>query len=74
MQFRLFSFHGGYLVTAPVVASTLLRSSIFGKNSTILRSDILKREVFDRIEKSTHLKRVVVREIEKSTILKRVVV
>ena len=42
------------------VGSTILRNTIFGKNSTLLRSTILKRVIFDKIEKSTILKIVVV--------------
>ena len=56
------------------VGSALLRSTLFGKNSTHLRSTLLKRVFFDKTEKSTLLKRVVVRQIEKSNILNRVVV
>ena len=36
-----------------------MRSTIFGKKSTLLVSILLKRVVFDKIEKSTLLKRVV---------------
>ena len=65
---------GGGVVPGPGVGSTLLRSTIFGENSTPLRSTLLKRVVFDKIEKSTILKIVVIREVDKSTLLKRVVV
>ena len=62
------------LVTPPGVGSTLLRRTVFGKNTTLLRSTLLKRVFFDKIEKSNILKRVVVLEIEKSNLLKIVVV
>ena len=42
------------------VGSAILRSNIFGKNSTLLRSTLLKRVIFDKIENITLLKRVVV--------------
>ena len=58
------------LVRRSGAGSTLLRSTIFGKKSNLLRSNILKRVVFVKIEKSTLLKRVVIREIEKNNILK----
>ena len=38
------------------VGSTNLRSTIFGKNSTLLRSTLLKRIYFDKIEKSSLFK------------------
>ena len=56
------------------VWSTLLRITIFGKTSTLLRSTLLEGVVFDKIETSTLLKIVVVQEIEKSNLLKIVVV
>ena len=56
------------------VGSTLLRSYLFGKKGTLLRSTILKIVVIDKIENSTLLKRVVVQKIKNSTLLKRVVV
>ena len=34
------------------VGSTILRSTIFGKKSTLLRSTLLKRIIFDKIKKS----------------------
>ena len=43
------------------VGSDIFRSTIFAKNSTLLRSNLLKRVVFDRIEKSPLLKIVVFR-------------
>ena len=52
------------------VEINLLRSTLFGKNSTLLRSTLLKMIVFDKIENIILLKRVFVREIEKSTLLK----
>ena len=38
------------------VGSTILRSTIFGKNSTLLRSTLLKRLIFDKIENSSLFK------------------
>ena len=35
------------------VGITILRITIFGKNSTLLRSTILKRVIFDKIKKSS---------------------
>ena len=40
---------GGGVVPGPGVGSTLLRSTLFGENSTPLRSTLLKRVVFDKI-------------------------
>ena len=45
-------------------------STIFDKNSTILRSTLWKRVVFEKIKKSTLLKILVVQEIERITLLK----
>ena len=42
------------------LGNTILRSTLFGKNSTLLRSTLLKRIIFNKIENSTLLKRVVV--------------
>ena len=63
-----------FFVQGAKVESTLFRSTIFGKNSTLLSSTLMRRVVFDKIEKSTLLKILVVQEIERSTLLKRVVV
>ena len=41
------------------VGSTILRSTILGKSSTLLRRTLLKRVNFNKIEKSNLLKRVV---------------
>ena len=38
------------------VESTILRSTLFGKNSTLLRSTLLKRVIFDKIGKSSLFK------------------
>ena len=38
------------------VGSTILRSTIFGKNSTLVRSNLLKRVIFDKIENSNIFK------------------
>ena len=38
------------------VGSTILRSTLFGKNSTLLRSTLLKRVIFDKIGKSSLFK------------------
>ena len=62
------------LASVPGIGITLLRSTLLGKNGTLLRSTLLKRVVFDQIENSTLLKIVVVREIERSTVLKIIVV
>ena len=49
-----------YAMWGSVVGSTILRSTIFGKNSTLLRSTLLKGVIFDKIKNSTLLKIVVV--------------
>ena len=56
------------------VGSNLLGSTLFGKNSTLLRITLLKRVFFDKIENSNIFKIVGVREIEIIAPLKRVVV
>ena len=38
------------------VGSTILRSTIFDKNSSLLRSTLLKRVIFDKIERSSLFK------------------
>ena len=35
-----------------LVRKAILRSTLFGKNSTLLRSTLLKRGIFDKTEKS----------------------
>ena len=42
------------------VGSTLLRSTIFGKNSILLRINLLEKVILDKIEKGNILKRVVI--------------
>ena len=62
------------MVWWPGVGSTLLRSTLFFKNSTLLRINLLKTVVFDKTENINLLKIVVVQEIEESNVFKRVAV
>ena len=48
-----------WLDLLPGLKSNILRSNIFGKMSALLRSTLLKRLVFEKIEKSTILKRLI---------------
>ena len=73
-QYTVDNVRTNNMVTPSGVGITLLRSTNFGKNSTLLRSTLLKTVVFDKIENSTILKILVVQEIEKRALLKIVVV
>ena len=48
-----------WLYLLPGAESNILRSTIVGKMSALLRSTLLKRVVFEKIEKITLLKRVI---------------